>query len=248
MVPNPETWQRTAADGWGRGMGIGEVVALHDGTDGDGYAEVRWPCGVCIEPLQGLWRVDEHQSPIPMTPAFAARAFARGAVLAYPTEGVWGLGCDPDNGEAVRRLLAIKARPPGKGVILIAAGLEQLEPYVDLEALPQLRRAEVEASWPGPFTWVIPARPGVPYWIRGDHAGVAVRVSAHPAVIALCRAFSGALVSTSANFSGSEPAYVRQALDGRLLMAIDGLCEGETGGRTAPSQIRDAISGAVLRR
>jgi len=177
----------------------------------------------------------------------AVAALRRGGVIAYPTEAVWGLGCDPFNEAAVMRLLASKQRDVGKGLILIAGALQQLHGLLDWDALPAARRAAVVASWPGPSTWIVPATPRVPRWITGDHDGVAVRVSAHPLVVALTAAYGGPLVSTSANPGGRSPAYARGELDPELLARIDALAPGETGGQTAPSTIRDARSGAVLR-
>jgi L-threonylcarbamoyladenylate synthase len=179
--------------------------------------------------------------------AEAAAVLRRGGVIAYPTEGVWGLGCDPFDEVAVLRLLALKQRPVDKGLILIAATLAQFDGLLDWDALPAERRDAVLASWPGPNTWIVPATARVPRWITGAHAGVAVRVSAHPEVIALCTAFGGPLVSTSANPAGEPPAYTCTELDSRLLARLDGVCSGDTGGRAAPSTIRDARSGAVLR-
>ena len=174
-------------------------------------------------------------------------ALRRGGVIAYPTEAVWGLGCEPFDEAAVMRLLAIKQREVGKGLILIAGALPQLDGLLDWDALPGARRAAVFASWPGPSTWIVPATPRVPRWITGDHDGVAVRVSAHPLVVALTAAYGGPLVSTSANASGRPPAFARGDLDRELLARIDALAPGETGGQTAPSTIRDARNGAVLR-
>ena len=177
----------------------------------------------------------------------AAASLARGGILAYPTEGVWGLGCDPRDQAAVLRLLDIKQRDVAKGLILIASSESQLAPFVYLAALDDTRRAAVRASWPGPNTWIVPASPAAPAWIRGAHDGIAVQVSAHPGVIALCEAFGGPLVSTSANLSGEPAVDRREALDPALIARIDGICGGETGGRQGPSVIRDARSGAVLR-
>jgi L-threonylcarbamoyladenylate synthase len=177
----------------------------------------------------------------------AAALIARGGVVAYPTEGVWGLGCDPFDRDAVTRLLDIKQRPVDKGVILIAGALAQLDMIVDWTALPDGARTRVTDSWPGPNTWVVPARPDVPTWITGAHASVALRVSAHADVVALCAAFGGALVSTSANLTGEPAVADRDALDVRLLARIDGLLDGRTGGRTGPSTIRDALTGDVFR-
>ncbi|MFC5570293.1 L-threonylcarbamoyladenylate synthase [Lysobacter yangpyeongensis] len=174
-------------------------------------------------------------------------ALGRGGVIAYPTEAVWGLGCDPFNEAAVRRLLAIKQREVDKGLILVAAGRAQFEGLIDWNALPPERRALVEASWPGANTWIVPATARMPRWITGAHAGVAVRVSAHPLVAQLCTRFAMPIVSTSANLAGQPPAFRRDALDPALLSQLDGVCDGETGGLAAPTPIRDALTGNVLR-
>lgn len=171
----------------------------------------------------------------------------RGGVLAYPTEAVWGLGCIPFDGEAVHRLLAIKRRPVDKGLILVAADAAQLDAVVDWDALPASRREAVRSTWPGPNTWVVPATAAVPAWITGGRDSLAVRVSAHPVVAGLCRRLGGPLVSTSANLTGEPPAFRRGELSGALVALVDGACEGETGGLAAPTAIRDARTGDVLR-
>ena len=176
----------------------------------------------------------------------ALAALRDGGVIAYPTEAVWGLGCDPFDQAAVLRLLAIKQRPVEKGLILVAASVDQFDGLLDWDALPAGRRAAVLHSWPGPHTWIVPASPRVPRWITGSHEGVAVRVSAHPVVIALCQAY-GPLVSTSANRSGQPPARRREALDPALCALVDATAEGETGDLAEPTAIRDARSGEVLR-
>lgn len=174
-------------------------------------------------------------------------ALRRGGVVAYPTEAVWGLGCDPFDEAAVMRLLAIKQRPVDKGLILVAATPSQLDGLVDWSALPDERQRAVHAGWPGPNTWVVPATARVPAWISGGRAGVAVRVSAHPVVVALCAAFGRPMVSTSANLTGQPPAFTRDALDPGLLAHLDAVAPGETAGLAAPTAIRDARSGDVLR-
>ena len=183
----------------------------------------------------------------PLPVEAAATLLHRGGVVAYPTEGVWGLGCDPFDQRTVLRLLAIKQRDVAKGLILIAAEAAQLDGLADWDALPAHRLDEVRASWPGPNTWVVPATARVPRWITGEHPAVAVRVSAHPVVAALCTAFGAPLVSTSANLAGMPAPATRDALDPALLDAIDGCVAGETGGRERPSDIRDACTGALLR-
>lgn len=177
----------------------------------------------------------------------AVALLIRGGVLVYPTEAVWGLGCIPFDGEAVHRLLAIKRRPVEKGLILVGATAVQFDAVADWGALDAAQRARIDASWPGPNTWVVPARASAPGWITGGRGDIALRVSAHPVVAALCARLGGPLVSTSANLSGEAPAHDRDALSPALLALVDGLCDGETGGRAAPTTIRDARSGDVLR-
>ncbi|MCY7354188.1 MAG: Sua5/YciO/YrdC/YwlC family protein [Lysobacter sp.] len=177
----------------------------------------------------------------------AAVALKRGGILAYPTEAVWGLGCDPMNHAAVLRLLQIKQRDVDKGLILIAADLDQFKSLLDYAALPTDRLAEVLATWPGPHTWVMPAGALAPSWITGAHAGIAVRISAHPVVIALCNAFDGALVSTSANLAGAAAPKLLSEFEPALLSRIDGVVQGDTGALERRTAICDARSGVVLR-
>ncbi len=177
----------------------------------------------------------------------AVAALRRGSVISYPTEAVWGLGCDPLNAAAVQHLLRIKQRDESKGLILIAANLAQIAPLIDTDALPSVRLQGVLATWPGPHTWLLPCTPVVPAWLRGTHTTLALRVSAHPSVAALCNAFGGPIVSTSANLAGHEPARMIDDLDPALLAQIDGVLEGITGDLIAPTPIRDAASGTILR-
>lgn len=177
----------------------------------------------------------------------AAAVLRAGGIVAHPTEAVWGLACDPSSEPATRRLLALKRRTLDKGLILVAARIPQLEPLVDWGALPDDRRGAVLASWPGPHTWIVPATPAVPAWIRGSHAGVAVRVTAHPPAAALCTAFGGAIVSTSANTAGAPPPHALDALEPGILAGVDAVLEGETGRLARPTVIRDALTGGVLR-
>lgn len=177
----------------------------------------------------------------------AAALLRRGGVLAYPTEAVFGLGCDPQDEAAFRRLFALKQRPPTQGVLLIGADFAQLAPYIDLAAVPPQVLQQVQASWPGPHTWVFPRATGVPAWVAGAHAGIALRVTAHAPAAALCRAFGGALVSTSANPHGQPPAHAAQAVVASFGDALDGLLDAPLGGQAAPTPIRDALSGAIIR-
>ena len=175
----------------------------------------------------------------------AARVVKAGGLVAYPTEAVYGLGCDPRNEEAVRRLLALKHRPMHKGLILIAASFTQLEPF--LRPLTETDRARLAATWPGPHTWLIPTRPDTPRWLRGRHETLAVRVTAHPLAAALCQTCGHPLVSTSANRRGRPPARTALAVRLQLGRDLDYVLPGPTGGAAQPTAIRDLRTGQVVR-
>jgi L-threonylcarbamoyladenylate synthase len=177
--------------------------------------------------------------------AKAARIVLGGGVIAYPTEAVFGLGCLPEVEAAVRRVLAIKRRSWRKGLLLIGADVSQIEAFVVLPEEP--RRREIIASWPGPVTWVLPARAGVPRWITGGRSTVAVRVTGHPLAQSLCERIGRALVSTSANVSTRRP--LRHALQVRreLGRAVDYVLAGPLGGLANPTVIKDGRTGRVLR-
>lgn len=175
----------------------------------------------------------------------AARAINAGGIIAYPTEAIYGLGCHPLNPEAVFKLLRLKQRSVTKGLILIADCVESLQPFVDTLSEPAM--SPVLESWPGAATWLIPARPGVPYWLTGEHTTLAVRVTAHPIAAALCRVAGTPLVSTSANISSHTPARTPLEVRLRCENGIDLILHGETGGLKKPTPIRDALSGRVVR-
>lgn len=166
-------------------------------------------------------------------------------LIAYPTEAVYGFGCDPFCQEAVARLLQLKHRSVDKGLILVAADWRQIEALV--EPIPPRALAQVLASWPGPLTWVFPASSTAPSWIRGRHPTIALRVSAHPVVQELCQAYGGPIVSTSANREGEPPLRDYRALQIMFGLDIDFIVPGKVGGQSNPTIIRDAVSGVVLR-
>ncbi len=175
----------------------------------------------------------------------AVHVLQQGGVIAYPTEAVYGLGCDPANHQAVQKLLDLKQRDRDKGLILIAAEFEQLTPF--LAEIDISLKEQVLATWPGPVTWLWPARSGVSSWLRGEHATIAIRVTEHPLVAQLCRAFGGALVSTSANLSGNPPARNADQVRAQFEDQLDYVLKGEVGGLAMPTQIRDVVSGRFLR-
>lgn len=169
-----------------------------------------------------------------------------GGVIAYPTEGVFGLGCDPFNATAVQKLLDIKHRSPQKGLILVSDCWENV---ADLTTpIEESKLAQALSTWPGAVTWVFPASPSAPRWITGDFNSIALRVSKHPTIKAICQAFKGPIVSTSANREGEPPARDVATLqtyfaDVEQLL----LYAGELGGASKPTPIKDVLTNTEIR-
>ncbi len=168
----------------------------------------------------------------------------RGGLIAYPTESCYGLGCDPRNLRALKRLIALKGRSAAKGMLLIADCFKHLRPFV--RPLPAADRARMQRSWPGPVTWVVPASRACPALLTGGRPTIAVRVTAHAGAAHLCRGLGMALVSTSANKSGRKPAKTAAECR-RIFGARVRVIDGRIGARKRPSTLIDLATGTVLR-
>ena len=165
----------------------------------------------------------------------------RGEVIAYPTEAVYGLGCDPFNRVAVERLLDLKQRSCDTGLIVLISDWSQLWPLID--DVPEARLEAVKATWPGAVTWVFPKSERVPSWITGTHETIAIRMTAHPIARALCQ--QGPIISTSANVSGTQPLRDKQIVfdtfpDVEILA-------GDLGDSLTPTALYHVIDGTRLR-
>ncbi|MBF6058911.1 L-threonylcarbamoyladenylate synthase [Thiomicrorhabdus heinhorstiae] len=174
----------------------------------------------------------------------AVERLREGGVIAYPTEAVYGLGCDPFDFSAVEKVFHVKQRPIDKGLILVAASVEQVVDYVELAGMPW--EEKVLATWPGPVTWVLPTKKNIPEWITGGRDTLAIRVSAHPIVQQLCTAYGKPMVSTSANLTSQPPAKSCEEIE-RVFGGQVFCVPGELGNLSKPTQIIDAQSGTVLR-
>lgn len=175
--------------------------------------------------------------------ARAADVLLQGGVIAYPTEGVFGLGCLPDDFDAVARILRMKQRGAAKGLILIASSPEQLDGWVSLPENSELPKPD-----PGhPVTWIVPPGPLVDPLLRGEHAGLAVRVTSNPIAAAICDAVDSPIVSTSANVSGKPTARNRYVLRRQFSRRVDYIVPGDCGPASGPSEIRDFVTGKILR-
>ena len=166
-----------------------------------------------------------------------------GEVVAYPTEGVWGLGCDPFDESAVKKVYELKRRPENKSVILLVKDWEQAEALIDPAV--SIDREKIKATWPGPVTWVVPASNQVPDFLRAADGTIALRMPSYVFLQKLLEAYGKPLVSTSANLS-SEPTARTEAELRQKFPAI-AVCSGECEGRQSPSEIYHAISGERLR-
>ena len=175
----------------------------------------------------------------------AVHVLRRGGLIAYPTEAVFGLGCLPDKTQTIKKLLQLKQRPIEKGLILLAADLSQLAPYIT--PLEQDVEQKIQSGWPGPTTWVVPTPSRTSPLIRGKFHSIAIRVSAHPIVRELCRQCNSPIISTSANMTGQNMSY--SAFDVRLRFKdqLDCILNAPLGDSDKPSVIRDAMSERVIR-
>ncbi|OUS11704.1 tRNA threonylcarbamoyladenosine biosynthesis protein RimN [Gammaproteobacteria bacterium 53_120_T64] len=175
----------------------------------------------------------------------AAASLHSGGIACYPTEAVWGLGCDPKNDRAVQGLLALKRREPSKGLILIAADIAMFAPY--LRGLEASSIEQLQNSWPAAITWLIPNNHHASPWISGGRDTLALRVTAHPVAGALSRAFGGPLISTSANPRGLPPAKSLMKVKAYFGNSLDAYTPGSIGHAATPSEIRNLLTGEVIR-
>ncbi len=175
----------------------------------------------------------------------AAHTVCAGGVIAYPTETVYGLGCDPMNQTAVEHLLALKNRPVDKGLILIACDIEQLTPYIRIDS--QALRSKITQQQHRPTTWVCPTHPDIPSWLTGQHNSVAIRITQHPASRRLCELSQRAIVSTSANPSGLTPAHNALRVRQYFSLQVDYLLHARLNIHAQPSRIINLIDNSIIR-
>ncbi|VAW64089.1 Threonylcarbamoyl-AMP synthase [hydrothermal vent metagenome] len=173
----------------------------------------------------------------------AAKIIHHGGIIAYPTESVYGLGCDPLSEHAVNRILQLKQRPVEKGLILLASNLQQLLAFVEISRDEEKKISDFKA----PMTWLVKKSIQTPSWISGRHSKVAIRISQHPLVQQLCQQLAQPIVSTSANPSNKKPA--NSVLQARHYFRnnIDMYLNGETGPLKNPTPISDLANNELIR-
>lgn len=166
-------------------------------------------------------------------------------VIAYPTEAVYGFGCHPESDIALSRILKIKQRPWQKGMLLVASNIDQVIPYISIAGLSQLSCLKEHREYP--VTWLLPVDSHVSPLLTGTHKKIAVRISSHPIVKALCDTADSAIVSTSANRAGIEPALYAHQVRSQFQLELDQVVAGNVGGFSKPSAIIDAETQTVIR-
>lgn len=182
-----------------------------------------------------------------MTKITAAQVYSHGGIIAYPTEAVFGLGCDPDNDDAIERLLLLKQRSKEKGLILLAGNYSQLLPYIDDAVLSNQLRQRVLSRWPGPITQIMPMNKGLSCLLSGVFDTIAVRVTNHPDIVALCQQLDKPIISTSANISGKTTATTWQQVEQQFPNQLDFIIKTHTLGFKKPSTIINALTGEIVR-
>ncbi len=175
----------------------------------------------------------------------AIQVIKQGGVISYPTESVFGLGCNPNDLSAVLQLLEMKQRDMSKGLLLVADNVAQLEPYINISDLQTVNKLMAETS--KPVTWLVPCRYLTPVWLTGKHQAIAVRISRHPIVKQLCSQFNAALVSTSANISGQCSTKKAWQVRKRFADKVNYYVPGELGSFATESEIRNIITDEVIR-
>ena len=169
----------------------------------------------------------------------------QGGVIAYSTETILGLGCDPNNRRAVERLLWLKQRSINKGLVILVASVDALKEHSQPLSPSQYAKITSRLS-KAPTTWVLPAHRSTPIWIMGNHGHIAIRITQHTIASKLC-ASTGAIVSTSANYSDYPTAINSQQLREWFGPYLDYVIIGAPG-TGVPSEIRDLVSGEILRQ
>jgi L-threonylcarbamoyladenylate synthase len=183
-----------------------------------------------LEPDQGMLRE-------------AAAILARGGIVAYPTDTLYGLAVDPRNEAAVRALFAVKGRAPGEAIPLIAATEAQAR---QAGAFGPGEAALAAGLWPGPLTIVVPASPLMSRLLSGERGTLGVRVPAHRVARDLAAAFGGCITATSANRSGRPPAATADAVAAAFHEGVDMLLDAGPVAGGPPSTLVEIAGGRPL--
>ncbi len=164
-----------------------------------------------------------------------------GGLIIYPTEGVYGLGCDALNEKSVKEVFKIKFRSHEKSFITICSDISQLDGLIHSDYMTDKKITKFDFT-----TWIIPIDDSCPCWLSKDD-NIAVRISNHPVVKDLCNGLGKPLISTSANISNQEYENNLNHISKLFDKKVECIVEGKLGGKNTPSKIIDIVTGSVLR-
>ena len=179
------------------------------------------------------------------SPENAIKLLSDGGVIGYPTEAVFGLGCDPWNEKAVVKISNIKNRNSKKPFLLVASSINQLTNLVDINIITE----KAKSTWPGHTTWLIPAKKDVPCWLTDKDTGlIGIRISDHPVINRICDKLQSPIISTSANISGDKNIKDQKVFISEFQNKVDYLIEGNIGNYCNPSIIINMITNESIRK
>lgn len=173
----------------------------------------------------------------------AASVIRRGGIIIYATDTIYGIGCDPRNPLAVNAVARLKQRPANKSMILLASNVTQFNGFIDYSKLPD--KFDWYASTP--TTWVMPAAHSCPHWLTHEDNTVAVRLTHHATVAALCKQLGSAVISTSANFSGLPPAKNKLSIQHQFGGKVHAMLFSNQASTGKPSTIKHYRSQTTIR-
>ena len=174
----------------------------------------------------------------------AAHIIRQGGIIAYPTDTVYGLGCDPFNPNAVAQLNNIKQRKSDKQFILLASDIEQIKPLAFITEQQQSSIMQQQE----PTSWIAEAKPSAPVWLCSDEHTVTFRISQHSEAQHLCHTLGHAIISTSANLSKKSPAKNALELHKHFHFSLDKILASNQKLNAKPSKIIRLCDNHIIRQ
>jgi L-threonylcarbamoyladenylate synthase len=169
----------------------------------------------------------------------AAGIIAAGGVIAFRTDTFYGLGADPFNARAIRKIRLLKGREDGKPILLLISDESEVDRFIQQAAFFKL---VARNHWPAPLTLIGVSRPEVPAALTASTHTIGVRLPDDENVRALVRACGGALTATSANVSGQPPARTAKEVENYFPAGIDLIVDGGEATATQASTVLDVSS------
>ena len=177
-----------------------------------------------------------------LNPLNAHEVLKGGSIIIYPTEGIYGIGCDAFNQKSVNKVISIKGRSNSKSFIVICSDVIQLKTIINEN---YVNNQELLAK--NFITWIVPAHQKCPSWLTINNT-VAVRITDHPVIDNLCNGLNGPIISTSANYSNQSYINDIKKIEVLFDKKVDYIIEGKLGGEIKSSTIKDIVTKEVLRK